>query len=117
MARYADTTDIIDPALRASEAHMLAADALVDADLRAIGVDPADPSLPSPLLTQLAVAYACQQAALEQSRGEETALLNKAALYAARAKAVAAKLTRDALGLATPALGGAGLGSIRVGRG
>lgn len=120
MARYSKSADYTDSAFTVSALHMTNADTLVDADLWAQGIDPASVTLPQPLLTQLAVAYASAEAAHDKARGEDSTLLYKSDGYSKRAKAIAAKLTRQALGIAVSApgeAGGGGPGSIRIRRG
>lgn len=107
MAQYADLADCTDPSIRVSAEHLDGAAVLVDADLWGKGIDPADVLDESGrvrpraagLLRQLAVAYASEQAAREQARGEGSLLTEKATGYAAQARAIGAKLSRAAVGL------------------
>lgn len=117
MARYSGPSDYPDRAIKVTDAHRDQADAMVDGNLWQLQIDPSALALPQPLLTQLAVAYASQQAATEQGQGQDSYLLAKSDSYAAQAKQVAKLLTRQALGLASAPVTGAGLGSIPIGRG
>lgn len=114
MARYAVLTDCTDPALAVDNGHLAKADAWVDGQLRAHGINPADIVLPQALLTDLAAAYAQQQAAIEQSR-DDGVLMTKAREYRQMAAQLASLLTREALGIAAPT--GSGFGFFTLGRG
>lgn len=117
MAKYSAPSDYTDSAIRVGDTHRGQADALVDANLWQLQIDPASITLPQPLLTRLAVAYASQQAAYEQGKGQESYLVVKGDSYGVQAKQVAKLLTRAALGLDATPVAGAGLGSIPIGRG
>jgi hypothetical protein len=128
MAQYAQLADCTDPSIRVSAEHLDGAYVQVDADLWAKGIDPAEVldeagqvrQAAAGLLRQLAVAYASEQAAREQARGEGTLLTEKANGYAAQAKTINSKVSRAALGLLAPGeeqRPGVGLASIEIGRG
>lgn len=128
MARYVQPADCTDPSIRVAASHCDGADTLIDADLWAKGIDPAEVldgagqvrASAAGLLRQLGVAYASEQAAREQARGEGSLLTEKATGYASQAKAINVKVSRAALGLLAagePARPGVGLGSIAIGRG
>jgi hypothetical protein len=128
MAQYTQLADCTDPSVRVSAEHLDAAYVLVDADLWAKGIDPAEvlttqglvKPQAAPLLRLLAVAYASEAAAREQAVGQGSWLLDKADGYARQAKGINAKLTRAALGLLAPGeeqRPGVGLASIEIGRG
>lgn len=114
MATYVNAVDISDPALVISEAHCESADIFVDLSLRERGFDPADITLPNAVLTEIATHWAKRQAAIEGAIGEDSPLLAKAREFEKNAKDLAAKLTREALGLTVPT--GTAFGQITLGR-
>lgn len=115
MAKYATTSDAVDPALVIEERHLLKADVVVDALLHERGIDPADVTLPQALLTELAVNHACRIAAIEGAIGEDSPLIDKAKQYEKSAKLLAQTISREALGLTVEP--GAGFGNVVLGRG
>jgi hypothetical protein len=122
MGLYANPSDCTDPALKpiVTEAHCLDADASVSRLLRSRGIAQAEidaMALPNPDLTALAIAHACALAALEAARGNDTTFMDKHDAYKARAKGIAAQITRQSLGLELAAGASGGYGSIVIGRG
>lgn len=117
MGVYVSRADCTDPAVSVSEEHCARADTLIEADLAALGADPDELTLPVPVLTLLGSYYATASACMERSRGEDTALLSKAAMYGDQAKALAKKLTRPGLGLAVAESTETGAAYCRVRRG
>jgi len=114
MAKYATLADCADMLVVCTAQHLQDADVFVDLALQARGIDPADLVLPNPTLTSIAVAWAKRQAAVDGANGPDSPLVDKARQYEATAKILAAKLSRPAVGLATPA--GAGFGQFGLGR-
>ncbi len=114
MATYAQLADCTDPVVAVEEADLVNADTWVEAQLTARGIDPADVSLPQPLLTQLAAYYALALGATKGQADEGGPLKDKANHYRQLYRDALNGLTRAALGLATP---GVGYGSVSVGRG
>jgi hypothetical protein len=115
MAVYSALTDIKDPAIAVTEAHLVGADALVDGTLRNKQIDPDDLTLPIPLLTKLAVAMASREAAIEGAIGENSPLIAKAREYERTIAALEKLISREALGLSYPT--GSGFGFVTLGRG
>jgi hypothetical protein len=115
MAKYVNAIDLSDPSLTITEAHAEAADIDVDAALRERGIDPADLTLPIPLLTQIAGYFTKRHAANEGAIGDDSPLIDKAKAFEKDALRLLRGISRDALGLPVPA--GAGYGNVILGRG
>lgn len=117
MAKYADFSDCVDPALTVSALNLSEADVYVDLALAAVGIDAteaANITLPNATLTAIAAAWAKRLAAIEGSMGDNSLLMDKAKQYQANAEALAKQLTRKALGLSEPT--GTGYGTLTIGR-
>jgi hypothetical protein len=107
MARYSTLDDIPDDAMITIEERLLVvADTHVDSILFSKGIKPQELTLPQPVLVQLAVNIAAQQACIEQANGEESPLLAKSRLYQTMITNLSANLTRPLLGLDYPDTGG-----------
>lgn len=117
MALYSQLLDYNDPALVVDERHTTKADVYVDMQLQRNGINPSDLSalLPIALLTEIAVAWGCRIAAIEQAIGESSPLLAKAREYEKMAAALSNVITRTALGLSEPV--STGYGYCSIGRG
>jgi hypothetical protein len=117
MAIYSELTDYNDPALVIEERHTTKADVYVEMQLAVKAIAPADLSalLPIALLTEIAVAWGCRLAAVEQAIGENSPLLSKAREYEKIAIALSNSITRPALGLTEPV--NSGYGFCTMGRG
>lgn len=116
-AKYASAADCIDPALTVSELNLAEADVYVDLAMGAIGLtadDVAGITLPNPILTAIAAAWAKRLAAIEGSMGDKSPLMDKANQYKASAEALVKQLNRTALGLSEPT--GTGYGTLTLGR-
>lgn len=120
MSVYVTPTDCDDPAVTVADSHCMEADTLVDAALANLGVSRAELTLPVSALTLLGKYYALAAACREKAKGEASTLLAKATAYEKSAQALAGRLSRELLGVASSATGGAssaGFGTCRVKRG
>jgi hypothetical protein len=101
MANYsfASVTHCNDSALSVSYEEIEVANAQVEADLLAKGIDPADITLPNTLLKMLAVNYALNLCATRNIAGEDSPLADKSRLYRQAYLDGKAGLSRAALGL------------------
>lgn len=115
MAKYTLLTNVKDPVLVVTEAHLTRADTVVDAQLRSLAINPADLVLPQAILTELATCHALRIVAIESAIGENSPLIAKAREYEKQAAMLLNSITREGLGLTVAA--GAGYGMITLGRG
>jgi len=119
MAVYADQSDNQDPVVQVSEQDLEQADAWLDSQLRARGIDPVlvDPALAGgvahPVLNKLALHYALVLAATRGQGDEGGILAEKIRHYRELLAGDLKVLGREALGL-TPS--SAGYGSATLGR-
>jgi len=113
MAKYAVIDDNDDPVIALAEADLENADAWLDAELHARGIDPVtvDPALP--ILNRLALHYALRLAAVRSQADEGGVMPEKARQYELLLRDGLSGLTRAALGLSSAA----GFGSATLGRG
>ena len=117
---YVNPSDCADPALKITPAHCQDADGQIGIVLLGMGLtaDEIDSlTLPNPALLAVGKSLACAQAALEASRGDDSAMMGKHKAYADKARALIGQLSRPALGLVSGTGAGGGLGSIKIGRG
>jgi hypothetical protein len=117
MAKYAQITDCVDPAVDVSALNLADADVYVDLALGGVGITPAVAAtitLPNTTLTAIASTWALHLACIQGAMQGDALLSNKAALYKGVAESLIKKLNRTALGLSEPA--GTGFGSLTLGR-
>ena len=113
MSKYVTKFDISDPSLVITDAHCDEADVFVDGQLWQRMIDPAEVTLPSKLLTQIAGIWAKRQAAVDGAIGENSPLWKKAAAFEKDALQMVNSLNKKSLGISTSAI----FGSITLGRG
>lgn len=115
MPKYAQIADCKDPALKVTDEHLTNADVLVDGDLSSKGIMASEVDQNHAGLRLLAVFYACQLAATDAIKGENSPMVEKARVYERLAKQQAEKITRAWLGLLASGQT-SGFGSIKIGR-
>jgi len=113
MAKYVQAVDLSDLSLDITEAHCEQADVFVDSALWQREIDPADVSLPSELLSEIAGNWAKRQSAIEGAIGEDSPLIAKAREFEKNALRLLGSLNRRSLGIA----GGSAFGVATLGRG
>jgi hypothetical protein len=115
MAKYSVLSAVNDPALVVTEAHLTRADAIVDSQLMALAINPADLTLPQAILTEQATCQALRIAAIEGAIGDNSPLIAKAREYEKQAAMLVGSITREGLGLNVST--GSGYGMVKLGRG
>lgn len=100
MAKYAEITDAVDQALTIEERHLLAADVMLESELKVLGFNPDDFSLPIPVLTQIAAFMALKLACVEQPITENQLFEKKYEHYDALITKLINGLVADRLGVA-----------------
>ncbi len=117
MARYAQLSDCIDPALVVTALNLGEADVYVGLALGNIGISPAQAAmlvLPNATLTAIAATWAKRLAAIEGAMGDNSLMIDKANQYKSSAELLVKSLNRTALGLTEPV--GTGYGTLTLGR-
>jgi len=118
MARYAQINDDNDPVITVTEQDLEQADAWLDSQLKARGIDPAlvDPNQTGqpvhPLLNKLALHYALVLAATRSQGDEGGVLPEKIRHYRELVQMDLKTLSREALGLSS----NVGFGVVTLGR-
>lgn len=119
MAKYLDVFFheelLVNASVTVSEANAESACVYVDLMLGERGIDPATVSLPNAVLTEIAKHWALHLACIEGALGDNSPLREKAKEYEAIANALSSRISREALGLASPV--GTAFRQITLGRG